>query len=603
MNRLSELSRRALRRLRFLLHGQRAHFVYHPRYEVVIPGVPMDPLRAQRIVAYLLDQGFVRTRHVATPIPATLENVSRVHSAEYLDHLDTPEAMKAVLGFTVPGDMWQGWIDVQRLMAGGTIQATRLALRTGCVAVNLGGGLHHAGPETGGGYCAINDLAIAIARLRHRGFAERIVVVDLDIHDGNGTRAAFRDDPTVHTFSIHNDDWDDSAAVEDTRIPLGPDVTDRVYLDALRSELPPVMERIHPGLVLYVAGADPAQSDRVGNWKVSEEGILTRDQTVSELARSAGRPVPLAVVLGGGYGDKAWRYSARYFAWLVDGSEPDPQEDVGSIVRRFRRIEREASNRDRGGGGGSDWALTENDITVGLGAESDTRVLGYYSKHGLELQLERLGILNQIRAEGFASPTLDIDLQSALGHTVRLYGGPDRAELLMELRSRRDRTSLPSMEVLYVEWLLLQNPRRQFSPDQSRLPGQERPGLGLLREIVALLVVMCEQVELDGIMFVPSHYYMAAVGRRHLRFVRAADEAVYDAMSEVVGDLDLAAASRAIDAGRVVDVESGQPVRWHAPPMILPVSKRLSNRVVHAGYAAAYAAARSRLHLELSDGV
>ncbi|NIQ31009.1 MAG: histone deacetylase, partial [Acidobacteria bacterium] len=95
-------------------------------------------------------------------------------------------------------------LDLSRLMAGGTIQATRMALRTGKVAVHLGGGFHHATPDEGMGFCVFNDAAIAVRRLRARGFREPILIVDLDLHDGNGTRAAFADDPSVYTFSIHN---------------------------------------------------------------------------------------------------------------------------------------------------------------------------------------------------------------------------------------------------------------------------------------------------------------------------------------------------------------------------------------------------------------
>ena len=118
-------------------------------------------------------------------------------------------------------------LDLQRLMAGGTIQATRLALRTGGIAVHLGGGFHHAMPDAGLGFCVFNDVAVAIRRLRGRGFAEPVLVVDLDLHDGNGTRRIFADDPTVHTFSIHNDHWGDTEAVASTSIALGPGVERR----------------------------------------------------------------------------------------------------------------------------------------------------------------------------------------------------------------------------------------------------------------------------------------------------------------------------------------------------------------------------------------
>ena len=163
-----------------------------------------------------------------------------------------------------------------------------------------------------------------------------------------------------------------------------------------------------------------------------------------------------------------------------------------------------------------------------------------------------------------------------------MFGDTLQSEPLLELRVRRDRASVPDMEALYVEWLLLQDPRAEFG-ERPRLPGQKYPGLGLLREMVALLVVVCEQLGLDGILFVPAHYYMAALGRRHLRFVRTEDAAVFEAMRAAVADLDLATATRAMEDGRVVDRQSGAAVPWHTPPMIMPVSERLEARLGSAG--------------------
>jgi hypothetical protein len=142
---------------------------------------------------------------------------------------------------------------------------------------------------------------------------------------------------------------------------------------------------------------------------------------------------------------------------------------------------------------------------------------------------------------------------------------------------------MTDMQLLYAEWLLLQNPRKRFDEDRPRLPGQEHPGLGLLAEIVALMVVMCERIGLDGIMFVPAHYYMAALGRRHLVFVNPVDAAKYEAMRRAVSGLGLADATRAIEEGGVIDSTTGSAVEWHTPLMILPINKKLRDRLAHDG--------------------
>ncbi|UCD23006.1 MAG: histone deacetylase [Gemmatimonadota bacterium] len=584
MSKLLVAGLRALRRLRYSLSGSQTRLVYHPDYELPVAGVPLDPLRGQRILAYLLDQGVIGQQDARTPIPASLKNIAKVHTADYLDQLDRPETMEAVLGFRTEDETWQQFIDLQRLAAGGTVHATRLALRTGCVAVNLGGGFHHARPDRGMGFCIINDIAVAVARLRSRGYSESILIVDLDIHDGNGTRTAFANDPTVYTFSIHNETWDHQEAVADSCIELGEGVGDAEYLRVLESELPRVIADHEPALVVYVAGVDPVAGDKMGNWRVSREGLLRRDQFVIEHARRGNEDMPIAVVLGGGYGKDAWRYTAGFVHWLFTGNEHVPTEDVEAIVRRFRRIEHDAKRKEaKARASAPDWELDESDLMMpGIGVQSDARVLGVFTKHRIELLLERLGILNQIRAKGFVSPTIVLDAHSTLGHTIRLFGDTQQAELLVELRVRRDRASVPGMEALYVEWLLLQNPRAEFG-DRPRLPGQEFPGLGLLREIVALLVVVCEQIGLDGIVFVPAHYYMAALGRRHLRFVRNDDAIVFEAIRRAVAGLDLGTATNAMEAGRVIDRRTGDAISWHTPPMIMPISERLSGQLGSAG--------------------
>jgi len=584
MGMLRRLGRRALRRTRRLLGGTRTSFVYHPAYEHVLPAVPFDPLRGQRILAFLHDEGLIGTSDLIRPIPASLKQISRTHSSDYLENLDLPETMEAVLGYRADEDRWEEFVDAQRAAAGGTIEATRMALRTGGVAVSLSGGFHHALPDRGLGFCLLNDVAIAVAWVRSRGFEEPILIVDLDLHDGNGTRAAFAADPSVYTFSIHNESWDSRTAVADTQVALGPDVTDGQYLAVLKRELPAVFESHQPGLVVFIAGTDVASDDRLGNWQISAAGLLQRDKFVMNAIKNSCETIPAVVLLGGGYGDQAWRYSARSLAWLLCGKDLDPTEDVDTIVRRFRRLESEASTRllsDPGPSGIADWTLSEEDVQLIAPPESrDTKVLGEYTRHGIELTLERLGILNQVRAKGFAHPSVTVHLAPSLGHTVRVYGDSDQRELLMELRMRRDRTAMKGMEFLYAEWLMLQNPRKQFTTDRPRLPDQDHPGLGILAEIVALMVVMCEKIGMDGIMFVPAHYYMAALGRRHLMFVHPEDAKSYAAIRKAVTGLPLAEATSAIEHGRVVDSVTRAPVRWHTPLMILPVNEELLKELV-----------------------
>ncbi|HET7295492.1 MAG TPA: histone deacetylase, partial [Gemmatimonadales bacterium] len=405
--------RRFLQRLRTALARPAAVFVYHASYARTVSGVPIDPARADEILAFLLDRGLISRRDVSQPIPASLENLLRVHTAAYLETLPDPATLTAIFGSPVRPDEIQGIIDLQRLSVGGTIQATRLALGGGGpVAVNLKGGLHHAAPARGMGFCLFNDIAVAIRRLRARGFAEPVLVVDLDLHDGNGTRAAFATDASVHTFSIHNRTWDDAPAVAATSLALGEGVTDDAYLTALRDTLPPVVRAHRPGLVLYVAGCDPAADDRLGDWRITPVGMLERDRFVVQQVRGAnGRRIPLVILPGGGYGPNAWRYSARFFGWLVSGRVIEPPGDIELALDRFHPVAREfaattASPREAPDAT-AEWSLSESDVTAPTQGGASERVLGHYSRHVLELLLERLGFFKRLRDLGFRHPVLD----------------------------------------------------------------------------------------------------------------------------------------------------------------------------------------------------
>jgi len=572
------LTRPALRR--------RVGLVYDDEYQRSISGVPLDPRRSEWILAFLAEEGLVHEGDVHAPRPASLRNLLLVHAERYLESLQDARTLTRILGTPVSDVAAQDVLELQRLMVGGTIQATRLALVAGGVGVNLGGGFHHASADRGMGFCLFNDVAVAVTRLRDHGYREPVLIVDLDLHDGNGTRSIFAEDPTVHTFSIHNEDWGDTEAVASTSIALGFDVGDDTYLDALFEVLPPVFKEVDPGLVVYIAGADVAADDVIGNWNVSPAAVLRRDRFVFGLCRRHWRTIPVAMVLGGGYGTRAWKYPARALAALLTGKRVEPPDNDELALMRVRRIiggmVQEGRDRRQKQEG---WELSSEDLgELFPGIGPSTRFLGHFTQQGVELALERLGILRQIRLRGYPNPYLEMDLEHPLGHTLRLWASPLRRELLMELRVSRSTRAIPGMEVLKLEWLLLQNPRARFTPERPPLPGQEHPGLGILKDVLAALVVVCENLGLDGIYYVPSHYHVAAQSRQMVRFLRPEDEARYRALRRALEGLPLAEATRAVEEGRVIDARTGEPVQWEGFPMVLALSDRLHDVVFSKEY-------------------
>ncbi|MFO0725124.1 MAG: histone deacetylase [Myxococcota bacterium] len=556
------------------MRSPRTTFVYHRKYEESPSGLPIDLTRGSRILAFLEREGLIGGEEVRQPHAVSLALARKVHDDAYLESLHDPAVLSAILGSPLPPGDVDMVLDLHRLMAGGTISAAEQALRSGGIAVNLGGGFHHARKDQGRGFCVLNDLALAIARLREIGFFGRALIVDLDVHDGDGTRLLFAEDPTVHTFSIHSRSWSDAPAVESTVIELGPRTTNGIYLSHLRSRLPPVIARFRPEIVFYLAGNDVAEDDRIGDMSLSAEGILARDRFVLDSARGGPDPLPLVIMLAGGYGQDAWRYSARFFSCLWGGGPIEPPRTDEMTLRMLRREGRGIDPSDLMGS--QDLELSADDIFGPGGlAPHRRRLLDYYTRTGLEIALERYGVLSRLRALGFSQPTLDFDLGSAAGDLLRIFGDPEKRELLIEVRLRKDRALVPGFSILSVEWLLLQNPRLPFSSERPALPGQAHPGLGLLSEAVGLFVLMAERLELDGVSFTPGYYHLAYQARGNLAFVDPGDEGRFRAMRRAVAHLPLKEASWALAEGRLVDRATGASVSWRPRPMVLALSDRL----------------------------
>ena len=578
--------RRGRRRLSGHPH-QRVQLVYSQGYQIDLPGVAYDFQRGERILAFLDGAGLIDREdvHPAEPIP--YRYLRRVHDDDYLLSLTRPDALLPIVGFHLPEDQAERVLEAQRTMVGGTLAALRLALASRQTAVSLGGGLHHAFAAKGERFCVYNDVATAVADLRAHGNQARVLVVDLDLHDGDGTRSIFAADPSVHTFSIHNYTSTDVQAGEATAIELGSGVEDGVYLEAVRTALPPVVERFAPEIVFYLAGSDPAADDQIGDWKISAGAMLERDRFVLSCLRPGPRKLPLVIVLAGGYGLNAWRYNARFLSALLNHGRPiEPPSTEELVLSRYRSLAREIQEHElTGEPRRDDWGLTAEDLAGALGGpRPPRRLLGFYSAQGLELTLERTGLLERVRNLGFLHPTLELELDNPAGDTVRLYGDRRRRELLIETRLGIDRRTLPGLAMLRIEWLLLQNPRGRFTAERPPLPGQSHPGLGMLQDLIALFVLACDRLQLDGLLFVPSHYHIAVHGRKTMRFLDPIDEGLYRALEAALRGLSLAAAAEAVAAGRVVDGATGQLFAWRPAAMVFPVSERLREQVMGEEY-------------------
>ena len=246
----------------------------------------------------LLDSSFFKPQDLCIPRAVTAGEITRVHDPDYLRRVQKGElTAQEVRRIGLP---WSpGLVERTRRSAGATVEACFAALADRA-AVHLGGGTHHAFSEQGQGYCVFNDSAIAARSLQAEKLIQRVLILDCDVHQGNGTAAILRNDASVFTFSIHGkNNFPYHQENSDLDIALDDGTGDSIYLDALHKGLTESLRRAKAELVIYLAGADPYADDRFGRLALSKEGLVERDRMVFQYCHEAGLPV--AVTMAGGY--------------------------------------------------------------------------------------------------------------------------------------------------------------------------------------------------------------------------------------------------------------------------------------------------------------
>jgi acetoin utilization deacetylase AcuC-like enzyme len=278
---------------------------YHPDYFVALPVAhPFPMAKYPLLLERLLAEGLVAPAELLEPGLASLDDLQLVHSGEYLARLaaGTLDAA-AVRRIGVPWSpaLWRR----SRLAVQGTLQAARAALDDG-LAANLAGGTHHAFAGHGEGFCVLNDVAVATRVLQRDRRLRRALVVDLDVHQGNGTAAIFESDSDVFTFSMHGErNYPARKMRSSLDVPLADGTGDEEYLDLLATHLSGILGRFVPDLVFYLAGVDPVRGDRYGRLALSEDGLRRREKQVLETFGKRGLPV--VITIAGGYANSPAR--------------------------------------------------------------------------------------------------------------------------------------------------------------------------------------------------------------------------------------------------------------------------------------------------------
>lgn len=272
---------------------------YHPLYAHPLPeGHRFPMLKYELIPEQLLHEGTITNASLFYPEPADEADVLNTHAPDYwnqLKHLTLPAKEQRRIGFPLTAQL----VERELRIARGTIEGAQFALKYG-VAFNVAGGTHHAGANWGEGFCLLNDQAIAANYMLNNKLASRILIIDLDVHQGNGTAQLFENEPRVFTFSMHGaDNFPFRKEKSDYDIALKTGTDDSIFLAVLEPALTFVLKQHQPDFVFYLSGVDVLATDKLGKLALTKEGCARRDQMVLEICKA--RHLPVQVSMGGGY--------------------------------------------------------------------------------------------------------------------------------------------------------------------------------------------------------------------------------------------------------------------------------------------------------------
>ena len=294
----------------------RAYYCHH--FELPLPEGHRFPMSKYRLLHERVQQAAPRLGiELHEPAAASLDDLLRVHCPHYVARMlegRAGEAEMRRIGFPWSAAM----VERSRRSSGGTIAALRSALEQG-VAVNLAGGTHHAAFDRGGGYCVFNDAVIASRHARAHGLLRRVLLVDLDVHQGDGSAALCANDADTFTFSMHAArNYPAVKPASDLDVALDDGTGDAAYLDQLAHWLPQAIAQARPDAAIYLAGADPYLGDRLGHLALSKPGLQQRDRLVFSRLREAG--IPVAVVMAGGYAEQVEDIVDIHFATVAEAA-------------------------------------------------------------------------------------------------------------------------------------------------------------------------------------------------------------------------------------------------------------------------------------------
>lgn len=287
---------------------QKAYIVFSSSYLIGVSTYgnhhSFDIYKYKRIRDLLISEKILKAKNILHPGPSSFTDIRRVHSEKFIQQIKDPIAVNQLLKIQI-NSLWDNTV-LEYFMAvcGGTIFAACKALEYNAPVFNLGGGFHHAQPDKAEGFCLLNDVAIAIKKIQSKKGRKKILIIDLDYHQGNGNAIIFQNDSSVFTLSVHADKWIDLVAVSNKDILVPSDISDDEYMMIIKNEFDFVLDDFDPELIFYIAGSDPYEKDQLADMHISRETMLQRNMYVVEKARKINKPI--VILPGGGYGKDSW---------------------------------------------------------------------------------------------------------------------------------------------------------------------------------------------------------------------------------------------------------------------------------------------------------
>lgn len=290
------------------LKEQKAYIVFSSEYLIGVSTYgdhhSFDINKYKRIRDLLVAEKLLKKKHVIYPRPCSNADIRLVHTEKFIQQINDPIFVNQALKIEI-NSLWDNTVlEYFKAVCGGTIKAAVKAVKLNKPVFNLGGGFHHSQPDKAEGFCLLNDIAIAIKKLKSGGLIDKTLIVDLDYHQGNGNGLIFRDDTSVFTFSVHADHWVDIESATNCDVLISTDISDEDYIDIVHTNLEKIVDSFRPEIIFFVAGSDPYIKDDLADMKISREAMLNRNMAVLNISRKL--EVPLVILPGGGYGPNSW---------------------------------------------------------------------------------------------------------------------------------------------------------------------------------------------------------------------------------------------------------------------------------------------------------